>query len=330
MLVCRDWNELLIPLLWRTINDKLYSWLRILKDLTDSSSTPEEQVQKEDWIRGIYVKYGHQIRNLDANSVITILSAQATGSCIHFRTLTVVGFVLVHPSQEAQLLREQFRYDVTSTEAQAGMSKVLISPVFEGVFSTAPPSLSNEANELRWWQQWVFTQRFWLLVLQNPDLVGLRLGKKTSHLHLGLQDGFILRTLASLRNLTKLDTYICNGDFGFRAVLEQLPQVQHFASGYGKLSMPIFDRRFLQIRTMHCTVTDTRVIRTFFRFSTVSQISTSYGYRVFANPRELKEGQLTREHPPVDCAGYISPPYTYRTKRWTPYWRTMCYPVYRT
>ena len=41
--------------------------------------------------------------------------------------------------------------------------------------------------------------------------------------------------------------------FRFRAILEQLPQVQHFASGFGKLSAPIFDRTFPQIRTIHCS-----------------------------------------------------------------------------
>lgn len=146
---------------------------------------------------------------------------------------------------------EQVRYDVTPIEAQACLSKSFISPVFEGVLSLPPPSPSNEANALQWWHQWVFTQRFWLLVLQNPQLEGLRLGKNFSSLRLGLQDGLILKTLTSLRNLTRLDTYFLGEGFDFRAVLEELPQVKHLAVGVENLSVPRSHRSFSHIQTMH-------------------------------------------------------------------------------
>ncbi|KAG0291050.1 hypothetical protein BGZ96_005550 [Linnemannia gamsii] len=162
-------------------------------------------------MRGVFVKYGHHIRSLSAYGFITIICVQAVGNCTHLRTLAVAGSYERQRFQEAHSLWEPFRYDDIRIEAQA-LPKTFISP--------------------------------------NPQLEGLRFGKNFSSLRLGLQDGFILKTLTSLRNLTKLDTYFLGEGFDFKAVLEELPQVKHFAVGVANLSVPRFHRPFPHFRTM--------------------------------------------------------------------------------
>ncbi|KAF8941978.1 hypothetical protein BGZ47_007015 [Haplosporangium gracile] len=107
-----------------------------------------------------------------------------------------------------------------------------------------------------------------VLVIQNPDLDGLRLGKNLSELRLGLHDEFTFRTLASLRSLAKLDTYAHSEGFDFR----MCSIVQADSANFRCLSLtgrfPKFER---------CNAPRYTSSRDFYCFSTASQISTSYG-----------------------------------------------------
>ncbi|KAG0272866.1 hypothetical protein BGZ95_011339 [Linnemannia exigua] len=260
--VSRHWSQHFIPLLWQTINDRLYGWPKILKGLTTSTTTTmatqteddnnESRAEKEDWIRGVFVKYGHHIRHLSASGFITIVSAQAAGTCTNLRTLAAAG-LFMQPYQEAQALMMQVKeyLDSAEVEVQEVLSKALVSPVFEGV--VLPPRKPEELREDIWWQKWVFAQRFWLLVLQSPQLHGLRLDKNFMYLCVDFKDGFILEILASMANLTKLDANFHHHTITLEMVLEQVPRVRHFSSGYIKPLVPLYNKTFPHIHTIHCT-----------------------------------------------------------------------------
>ncbi|KAG0248679.1 hypothetical protein BGZ95_007901, partial [Linnemannia exigua] len=106
-----------------------------------------------------------------------------------------------------------------------------------------------------WCQRWIFTQRFWLLVLQNPLLEGLRLGDFVDAMLLTLQDTFIGKTLASLPKLTRLDNCLSDKALDFSTVLEQLPQVRHYAAYRHYFVVPVFDKTFPHIQTFRISVT---------------------------------------------------------------------------
>ncbi|KAF9133293.1 hypothetical protein BGW39_010110 [Mortierella sp. 14UC] len=258
--VSQHWNQLFIPLLWRTINDQLYAWPRILKELDMSTTTnttttqpdDDRRAEIEDWVRSVFVKYGHHIQHLFANGFITIVSAQAAGTCTNLRTLAVIGFSK-QTFQEAQALMVRLLgdFDSTEVEVQEVLSKALVSPVFKEV--VLPPREQEDLRKEKWWKKWIFTQRFWLLVLQNPQLHGLRLDRDFMNMCVDVKQGYILETLASLANLTKLDIFFYGQSLTLEMVLEQVPQVCHFSSRFRNLLVPIHFKTFPQIRTLHCS-----------------------------------------------------------------------------
>ncbi|KAG0364466.1 hypothetical protein BGX24_004598, partial [Mortierella sp. AD032] len=218
--VCQLWNQVLIPLLWRAIDDSRYSWPKVLKEVV--SGDRADRAQKNERLRDIFTKYGRHIRDLRTDGFLTIVTAQAAGSCINLRILSIENNMRYH-SQEACGVQDLLRGCVGSDEVGERLSKAILSPVFEGVIM---PPFNQDVEWIS--RRWIFTQRFWLLVLQNPLLEGLRFGHKAQIMFLNLQDAFIGRTLASLPKLTRLDNHLYKV-LSFSTVLEHLPQVQHYA-----------------------------------------------------------------------------------------------------
>ncbi|KAK3848534.1 MAG: hypothetical protein J3R72DRAFT_484751 [Linnemannia gamsii] len=245
--VCQLWNQVLIPLLWRVIDDSRYSWPNVLAEVVNSDRA--DRAQKEEQLRDVFTKYGRHIRDLHTDGFLTIVTAQAAGSCINLRILSIEGNMRYH-SQEAWGVQDLLRGCVGSDEVGELLSKAILSPVFEGVIM---PPFKQDVEWIS--RRWIFTQRFWLLVLQNPQLEGLRFGHKAQIMFLKLQDAFIGRTLASLPKLTRLDNHLYSKVLSFSTVLEHLPQVQHYASYIHHPVVPVFDRTFPQLQTFRSSAT---------------------------------------------------------------------------
>ncbi|KAK3848535.1 MAG: hypothetical protein J3R72DRAFT_518531 [Linnemannia gamsii] len=244
--VCQLWNQAFIPLLWRVIDDSRYSWPNVLAEVVNSSRA--DQAQKEEQLREIFTKYGRHIQHLFADGFLTIVTAQASGSCINLRTLAIKG-TKTYISQEAWGVQDLIRGCLGSDEVKERLSKAVLSPVFEGVIM---PSFATNTERLC--QRWIFTQRFWLLVLQSPQLEGLRLGGKVETMFLPLQDAFIGRTLASLPKLTRLDNHLCSQVLPFSMVFEQLPELQRHTNYHSYSILPLFDNTLLQIQTFRSSM----------------------------------------------------------------------------
>lgn len=246
--VCHHWNQCLIPALWQTIDDQLYSWPTIFKYL--SNTILADQAEEENWIRYLFVKHGHHIWNLRANRFVTIVIAQSAGTCVNLRTLAATG-QCTYIFQEARMLQNHLQGCTTPKEGYERLVKSLISPIFKEQLYFPPYIPKTE----QWYQKWVFVQRFWLLIFQNPQLQGFHLGKDLPHAHSNADEGFILKALTSLPNLTRLDTHYYDSSFTFRAILERLPQLQHFASRTSLLIVSDIDRTFSHIRSIRCSAT---------------------------------------------------------------------------
>ncbi|KAG0219504.1 hypothetical protein BGX33_002449 [Mortierella sp. NVP41] len=245
--ICRHWNQLFIPALWRTINDRLYSWPKIIEDL--SVNPQDEGIKDETWFRDIYSKYGHHIRFLCADSAITILAAQVSGQCVNLRTLSVSRIGSKHFVEEARTLVERIQgknASLLENEKKDGLSKNLISPLFSESIQ-----LPFGLQALETCQRWIFTQRFWLLVSQNPLLQGLQLGSTLQGPCVPLESELIYRILASLPLLTTFECDMSQKVFDLQLILENIPQVRHFASSIRPPGRPALTKSFPQIQTLY-------------------------------------------------------------------------------
>ncbi|KAH7044321.1 hypothetical protein BKA57DRAFT_469265 [Linnemannia elongata] len=84
--VCRSWNQILIPQLWRTIDTDQSAWRRIFEDTVLEAKRPKAET--EAWIKNVFAKYGHHIRHLSTWSCV-ILEATLNNRCTQLSTLSV-------------------------------------------------------------------------------------------------------------------------------------------------------------------------------------------------------------------------------------------------
>ncbi|KAF9156798.1 hypothetical protein BG015_001130 [Linnemannia schmuckeri] len=211
--VCRLWNHLLTPWLWRSIDDSEHSWPIIL----NNHKNPESQGDKDtDWIRAIFTKYGHHIRELTSQWGVILEVANTSGTCNHLESLRIGDLStsktwddIVHGNNNSS----GYNADATGVtvhryqgpgpdprhEAAIGP---LLSPIFEGLLNPHPAQHRTVARQK---QDWATAQHFWLLVRQNTQsLFSLRLAVSLDWLCITNID-FIFDTLASLVNLVNLE-----------------------------------------------------------------------------------------------------------------------------
>ncbi|KAF9144388.1 hypothetical protein BGX30_012962 [Mortierella sp. GBA39] len=186
--VSRTWNNVFIPFLWQTIDDSLHAWPRILKSL--DSDTAEASRQDEDWLLGIFAKYGRHIQDLNLHWKATIKAASTSNHCnndvdkdkdsdigvvcTNLKSLSVadIGQNLTHLQEKAQSAQNMSTAMPLSTISLEALTGPLISPIFENAFK---PQLRGTRTEDQQLEDWRFVQQFWLLVHQNrPHLQALR------------------------------------------------------------------------------------------------------------------------------------------------------------
>ncbi|KAG0219526.1 hypothetical protein BGX33_002471 [Mortierella sp. NVP41] len=221
--VCRLWYQFLIPTLWRTIDDRLYSWPRIIPYLTmygGRHSSNNTDGDGRGWLRKIYSKYGHHIRHLSSKWIATIIAASTSGTCIHLRSLNV--FNSTRTDRNTPILQPGYNYD---SQREPPPYPNLISPLLDG-FLALNPNI-HHFNDLSN-QQWITVQRCWLLVLQNPALESLGLGKMFEVFTQSISTQFLFRILSTLPNLTRLNNDIV--DLNLQEFWRLFPAIRHYSS----------------------------------------------------------------------------------------------------
>ncbi|KAF9126183.1 hypothetical protein BGW39_006816 [Mortierella sp. 14UC] len=231
--VCHLWNHLLTPWLWHAIDDSLYSWPTILAKHRDLESHGDKDVE---WIRGIFTKYGHHVRELTSQWGVIVEIANTCGVCNQLESLRTGDFSTSKTRDdisdnggsvsgasstsgggggEMTVYRYQGRAE-PEREAETGP---ILSPIFEG--GVLAPHQSQFRTVARQRQDWATAQHLWLLVRQNrQSLFSLRLDVSLNWL-CGITEDFIMDTLASLENLVNLE----NDMIGLNpnVLLERLP-----------------------------------------------------------------------------------------------------------
>ncbi|KAF9139243.1 hypothetical protein BG015_002121 [Linnemannia schmuckeri] len=87
-LVNHHWHDILIPILWHTIDDKTGSWSDILRYYDDY--TCHYGFDKQ-WLHGIFRKYGHHIHHLRAKWAAIVIAANESGVCTNLLSLKTNG-----------------------------------------------------------------------------------------------------------------------------------------------------------------------------------------------------------------------------------------------
>ncbi|KAF9910538.1 hypothetical protein EC991_006356 [Linnemannia zychae] len=235
--VCHLWNHLLTPWLWHTIDDSLYSWPTILAKHRDPESQGDKDVE---WIRGIFAKYGHHIREFTSQWGVIMEVANTSGTCNQLESLRTGDFSTTKTRDDLYNNNDSdsganpafgggsgggsgemtvYRYEGRTEPHSEAETGPILSPIFEG--GVLAPNRSGFRSVARQRQDWATAQHFWLLVRQNRrSLFSLRLDITLWWL-CDTAEGFIMDTLASLENLVNLENDMVHLDPN--VLLERLP-----------------------------------------------------------------------------------------------------------
>ncbi|KAF9084206.1 hypothetical protein BGX23_010746 [Mortierella sp. AD031] len=226
--VCRSWNRILTPLLWREVDDRSGSWKRIISKDTGG--------QAEEWVRSIFAKYGHHIRRLTIHSHVILEAAMLRCQCQRLRSL------LMHQLDHVINNRQDLPLPSTPSSTPAAMATTtvevsteddppeeLLSPLFEGNLRPRPEWVRTTTGRRLFFQDRLDAQKFWLLVHQNPSIVRLQL--PTFHVSDNMiDDEFIYDTLSTMKDLKVLNLGWIR--LSVRILLKRVPQVERLQIYY--------------------------------------------------------------------------------------------------
>ncbi|KAG0278292.1 hypothetical protein BGZ95_004290, partial [Linnemannia exigua] len=93
--VNRTWNRLFTPSLWRIIDDSTDTWVDLVEgNLQRStpispSTLASEKKARDDWLFGIFAKYGHHIQHLKIQYIIILQAVSEGGTCKGLKSLVI-------------------------------------------------------------------------------------------------------------------------------------------------------------------------------------------------------------------------------------------------
>ncbi|KAF9156804.1 hypothetical protein BG015_001136 [Linnemannia schmuckeri] len=246
--VCRQWNEAIIPLLWETVDDTLFSWRQILKqyDADDSKGDKDER-----WLRSIFAKHGHLIRHLSLSWKVSILAAGLSGQCTNLLSLSLTTSVLNKTAREAETLarvknlKPEEGGRTEGERAQKGATGPVLVPEFEGMFVPRAAMWRTVAEQE---QDWMTNQCLWQLVRSNSALRTLRLSLSEAELCKMTTIDVVYDILSPLKDITRLEstTYIILLD----RLLDRVPTIQHVQMDSAHLGDDFTTRTFLGLQTL--------------------------------------------------------------------------------
>ncbi|KAF9093349.1 hypothetical protein BGX23_003421 [Mortierella sp. AD031] len=294
--VSQHWNLVLIPVLWHTIDDSLYSWSGILSVYPNDKATrlkrfmeaaqtkvsncnnnsnsnsanrderggaiidwPARRAETVQWLYTIFKKYSRHIRILRVSWQIIIRVAGMVGHCTQLRVL------LAHPVLMRDIPSGHIGYRPTrwvDVEKLAWLSDRAATAADWPVFWKHVEDEENRLDRFKQesklkepgWIDWNTSERFWILVLRNPLIEHLRLGRGLKTMHELVSPLLVYNVLASLPRLKSLDSRYL--DLNLQTVLERTSTthngnvsngIRFYHSHSGRESQLQLDRTFSYI-----------------------------------------------------------------------------------
>ncbi|KAF9089850.1 hypothetical protein BGX29_011816 [Mortierella sp. GBA35] len=228
--VCTLWNDCFIPHLWRTIDDSLYAWRRILYYMDGRFQ------QNEQWLQNIFAKYGHHIRHLIIRFRILIDVAYRSNACNNLLSIKILDIKQYHTYDERTLfsrikyLSYRHRYDTYRPPHQRHVTAAtgpLLSRELEGVFSPTEVLLKSKERQER---DWMTHQYFWLLLRRNQGLRSISLHESLNLLSNMVSLPFFYETLAMLPNLASLENHLFRLDYSF--LLDWVSSLRYYSTSF--------------------------------------------------------------------------------------------------
>ncbi|KAG0288355.1 hypothetical protein BGZ96_007859 [Linnemannia gamsii] len=251
MQVCRSWNNVLVPLLWTSIDDSNYSWNRILDSFLEERRMNPSDSSGGEWARGVFLKYGHLIQHLHITRREVLDAVCGMHACTLLKTLKVgkmepTGF---------QELEHEWMYDLSPEEQQEmvevrwtdAMGNIVDSITFQQAFVPR----SQDLRMVTLAQQevdWEVTKEFWRLLRENWGLQVLRLDESLGMFMDHVSSEYFVETLRLLEDLTDLENDFV--DIDLAVVLEVLPGLKRytkFTNLYDPLSLTQPARRLTHV-----------------------------------------------------------------------------------
>ncbi|KAG0071147.1 hypothetical protein BGZ89_011526 [Linnemannia elongata] len=252
----RRWNHFLVPRLWRHLYDTSYHWPQVLKQTssimqatTTTKATETWTETDSEWLRDLFVKYGHHIRTLDVSSPALIAAISSAGTCTQLQSFRI-SFVryrgggwympiwLSHDSNQQQ-------QSIAPLEAPGP----LVSPIFEGHLLPNPAARPPMEDKLEYWN---LVQHVWLLVRQNLGLQRLTLCKEVSELAIVSAD-FIHDALSPLQDLEEFE--FSPPELDLDRYLSMLPKLRSFSSDLGHIDRRDLQRPYRQLSSLSIHLT---------------------------------------------------------------------------
>ncbi|KAF9905990.1 hypothetical protein EC991_001149 [Linnemannia zychae] len=215
------WYHALLPLLWESIDDSLYSWPAILKqsDFRNEAS----------WLQALFNKHGHLIRHLTIHWTLTLDAVGSSNTC------TLLSSLSLRNTRDDLSDEEEEQQDETLGPEEMGRRKqertlplpdeYLLSPAFSEALR---PSLDYHTSDKQHRQNWMSGQRFWVLINNNPGLQRLALGRCLETLCRVHSAAFLTDTFIGLCNLTTLENDLYSESL--EVILTRNPALTNFRS----------------------------------------------------------------------------------------------------
>ncbi|KAG0063443.1 hypothetical protein BGZ90_002652 [Linnemannia elongata] len=199
------WNTLLVPFLWYSIDDRLFSWPTILNRIHC-----DELDNNPNTLQVLFEKYGHHIHHLSLSCLTTLQAASAATTCTQLRSLLVFGLKDRDPPLPNQE-PEEANSNLHRHPNQQSSLGPLLSPMFERVFR---PSQEVWDNPIKQRQYWRMVQLYWILVHHNnKHLQNLHLEAEVGRLFRMVSKEYLFYSLSLLKNLRSIDTGLVQMDF---------------------------------------------------------------------------------------------------------------------
>ncbi|KAG0275468.1 hypothetical protein BGZ95_008752 [Linnemannia exigua] len=222
--VSRLWNDAFTPSLWHTIDDRLYNWPRIMKDL-DGGDPDRPYEEALVWAQQVLQKYGHHIRHLSVESGVMARTVAEIG-----RTCGGGGAGLHLNSIWFDMPWNRYGGGGAIKQGLVKVPEAIWTPeekvVLHGILQPGV-EFSTYFNS----HDWMMTWQWWLLLLKTPALRSLKLfvfeSMNLAQVH---SQEFFRKSLAvHHRTLTSLQ--INHRQLSLVDYLEILPNLQHLYCG---------------------------------------------------------------------------------------------------
>ncbi|KAF9120918.1 hypothetical protein BGW39_010990 [Mortierella sp. 14UC] len=242
--VSQAWNKEFIPHLWETIDDRLYSWPRIL-DRHDARSSKHNKDKA--WIRATFAKHAHHIRHLRVQWKVILTAVTYAKTCTNLRSLRIGDLSCTKTALERMnkgasaggaswrarggdgdyvglAPRKRGRWELEETTPPWP----LLCPQFEGkILPLVQDNIPLRQQE----QGWMVFQCVWLLLLQNMALRSVSLSRDVAILVKIESPENALSGIGGLKNLQNFCVRVKLSD-----VLDGLPAITSYSidksSGY--------------------------------------------------------------------------------------------------